>query len=105
MHCKIWKYKQMPSGACSKIFESGLESTWCGGAVGMLHGKSGHFFSSLKCVLTTNQLWVSIYGSSYANMVFAYKSPNKFSTKMNSVLEKLSTLHVTMNVYSQFFNF
>jgi hypothetical protein len=71
----------------------------------MLHGKSGHFFPSLKCVLTTNQLWASIYGSSYANMEIAYKSPNRFSTQMNSVLDKLSTLHVTMNVYNQFFNF
>jgi hypothetical protein len=71
----------------------------------MLQCKGGHFFSSLKCVLITNQLWASIYGSSYANMEIAYKSPNKFSIKMNSVLDKLSTLHVTMNVYNQFFNF
>jgi hypothetical protein len=68
----------------------------------MLHGKSGHLFSSLKCVLTTNQFWASISSPSYANMVIAYKSPNKFSIKMNSVLDKFSTLHVTMNVYSQF---
>jgi hypothetical protein len=71
----------------------------------MLHGKSGHFFSCLKCVLITNQLWASIYGLSYANMVIAYKSPNRFSTKMNSVLDKLSTSHVTMNVYNKILNF